>query len=237
MAYDKGLFPEVWLNRYKLTPDALVPPGRTNGRRQQSQQPSASQGGNVVNFPNPFQQAVTSSRVVATPGFGPPAVGADGKLTSYYPRANWLDQSAAGESFFYGNQLYPAAPAAVFLPAIGAEVTVCSFAAPPGTEQQLQSLITQVVTGGWVDGSGSVVWRLEINGVPVPGYSAIIMQMNGVGARGDLTNRVVRVKESQTLALICRNVGLVTAPGVNPIIGILAGKTEPLSQGEVSQWA
>lgn len=185
---------------------------------------------------DPFQLAIETSRIQASSAYGPPSQGVGGKETSYYPRPNWLDMGAAGQAFYYNNQIYPAAPASVFLPAVGAEVTVCSFTVPVGKSAQIFVIIAQVVTGGFIDGSGSVLFRVEINGVCPQGLSAIGVTLNGQPGRGDFSKHPIRAKETDKVALICANISLVTAPNVNPLIGIFDGKYEPLAQQEQNQW-
>lgn len=168
-------------------------------------------------------------RVVPGKRYAPRPAGFDGAPTSYKPRAPWLDMSGAGQTQLYCNQIVPAQPAPVFLPPIGSSAIVVQFKVPRGRMWVNQQITNQVVTGGWLSGTGSVLWEVDIDGLPVPGLSAIPLPLADIG---NIFNRPFRAHENRIVQLICNNISLVTAPGVNPLIGALAGYFDAMQQGQ-----
>jgi hypothetical protein len=62
------------------------------------------------------------------------------------------------------------------LPAIGATVTILQFQVPLGRNGVIKGIANNFVGGGWVEGTGDVVWKLLIDGAAPPNansYGAI----------------------------------------------------------------
>lgn len=98
------------------------------------------------------------------------------------------------------------------LPAVGADVTILSFTVPIGRNGVINKIACNFVGGGWVEGSGDVVWRILVDGAPPPGatsYNSII------ASAGSPANPVkisgFRVFENQLITLIARNVAIIPA--------------------------
>lgn len=98
----------------------------------------------------------------------------------------------------------------VILGAIGVEVTIISFFCPLGHNGIINKIGNNFVGGGWVEGSGAVVWRILVDGTPPPGatnYDSIL------GSLGSPANPVsipgFRIYENQLLTLTALNVSVV----------------------------
>jgi len=108
-----------------------------------------------------------------------------------YPPINWenLDQIA-----------YAA------LPAIGSTVTIIQFTVPLGRNGVIKKLANNFVGGGWVEGSGDVLWRILVDGAPPPGatsYKAIVASLGSPANPVEIAG--FRVFENQTVTLVGLN--------------------------------
>jgi hypothetical protein len=74
-----------------------------------------------------------------------------------YPPINWENVDQIGY---------------VLLPAIGAEATIISFQVPLGRNGIINKVANNFVGGGWVEGTGDVIWRIEVDGAPPPGANS-----------------------------------------------------------------
>lgn len=54
------------------------------------------------------------------------------------------------------------------LPAIGATVTILSFQVPLGRNGVIKAIANNFVGGGWVEGTGDVIWKLLVDGASPP---------------------------------------------------------------------
>lgn len=117
--------------------------------------------------------------------------GADGLPLWIYPPINWenVDQIA------YTN-----------LPAIGSEATILSFRVPQGRNGIINKVATNFVGGGWVEGTGDILWRILVDQGTPPGansYQAIPASLGSpaqpVGISG------FRIFENQTVAVTIFN--------------------------------
>jgi hypothetical protein len=92
------------------------------------------------------------------------------------------------------------------LPAIGANVAIISFKVPSGRNGIINRVACNFVGGGWIEGSGDVVWSILVDGAPPPGatsYNSI------AGSLGSPANPVpisgFRIMENQVLTLVALN--------------------------------
>jgi hypothetical protein len=143
-------------------------------------------------------------------------------------RAPWLDMPAGAYSFSQSNA------AAVALPAIGVEVTVVTFQVPQGMNGVIQKIANQYIGGGWTEGTGDLVWRIEADGVSIRNYNNILGTLGTSAAPGDRTANPIRVYENQTIALIARNVNIGVAG--SPLLGLLSGYFYPLTAEDSNTW-
>lgn len=89
------------------------------------------------------------------------------------------------------------------LPAIGATVVILTYTVPPGRNGVIQKVANNFVGGGWVEGTGDVIWRILVDGTPPPGatnYDSILASL------GSPANPVriagFRIFENQVLTLV-----------------------------------
>lgn len=70
----------------------------------------------------------------------------------------------------------------VLLPAIGSTATIISYTVPQGRNGIFNKVACNFVGGGWVEGSGDVIWRILVDGTPPPGatdYDNILASLGG----------------------------------------------------------
>jgi hypothetical protein len=68
------------------------------------------------------------------------------------------------------------------VPAIGSTVTIISYVVPPGRNGIINKVACNFVGGGWVEGSGDIIWRILVDGTPPPGatsYDSILASLGG----------------------------------------------------------
>lgn len=94
----------------------------------------------------------------------------------------------------------------VLLPAIGAQATIISYVVPPGRNGVINKVACNFVGGGWVEGTGDILWRILVDDTPPPGansYDAILASLgspaNPVGIAG------FRIFENQVIKLVAFN--------------------------------
>jgi hypothetical protein len=100
----------------------------------------------------------------------------------------------------------------VALPAIGAEANVIQFQVPPGRNGVINKVANNFVGGGWQEGSGGVLWRIQVDGAPPAGatsYDAILASLGSPANPVSIAG--FRIFENQVLTLVVRNVNIVVA--------------------------
>ena len=119
-------------------------------------------------------------------------------------RPTWIDPPEGWENLDLLNY--------VNLPAIAGDAVIVSFQVPPGRNGVIKKVACNFVGGGWVEGSGAVVWRILVDGAPPPGstnYDTIL------GSLGSPANPVeiagFRIFENQILSVHIANVSIVVA--------------------------
>jgi hypothetical protein len=123
-------------------------------------------------------------------------------VTGSYWRPPWIE--APAESDLIDDINY------VALPAIGATAVVLSRQVEQGYNGILLSLANNFVGGGWVEGSGSVLWQVLRDSAAVPGYDAIPASL-GSPANPVRHPSGFRIMEGQLLQLVVKNVNVVVA--------------------------
>lgn len=92
------------------------------------------------------------------------------------------------------------------LPAIGAQVTIISYVVPPGRNGVINKVACNFVGGGWVEGSGDVIWRILVDGTPPPGatsYDTIVASLGSPASPTGIAG--FRIFENQVLSLVAFN--------------------------------
>lgn len=98
----------------------------------------------------------------------------------------------------------------VDLPAIGAQATIVSVLIEPGYNAIIRAYANNFVGGGWVEGSGAVLWQISIDSAPVSGYDVIPASL-GSPANPVYHPSGFRVMEGQRVSLLVTNVSVVLA--------------------------
>lgn len=124
-----------------------------------------------------------------------------GGVNIYPSMAPWLWQPSAGLPFNPTNY--------VALPAIAAQAVIVEFRVPEGHNGVINQMGNNFVGGGFVDGSGTVVWRLLVDGVPYPNFGTIIASLGNPAAPSFVGS--VRIYEKQLVQLVATNVAIVVA--------------------------
>lgn len=98
------------------------------------------------------------------------------------------------------------------LPAIAATVAIIQFTVPAGRNGVINRIANNFVGGGWVEGSGDIVWRVLVDGTPPPGATSYD---NILGSLGSPANPVpisgFRIFENQVITLVAFNNAVVVA--------------------------
>jgi hypothetical protein len=92
------------------------------------------------------------------------------------------------------------------LPAIGATVTIISYVVPPGRNGIIYKVANNFVGGGWVEGTGDVIWRILVDGTPPPGavsYDSILASLGNPASPTEIPG--FRIFENQVLTLVAFN--------------------------------
>ena len=89
----------------------------------------------------------------------------------------------------------------VTIPAIGASATILTFQVPGGKNGTIKWIGNNYVGAGFTEGTGDLVWQLQADAQPIRNMQNII---------GSET-ATIRIYESQTITLVCRNVAVVAA--------------------------
>ena len=106
--------------------------------------------------------------------------------------------------------------ATVALPAVGATVVVAQVTVPTGLNGVLHRIANEFIGGGFVDGSGDIIWQIFQNlgqvggtGVVAPYYDNIINSLGTVPNPSEIDG--IRVQSGAVLAITLTNVAVVVA--------------------------
>jgi hypothetical protein len=94
----------------------------------------------------------------------------------------------------------------VLLGAIGTTVTIISYVVPPGRNGVIYKVANNFVGGGWVEGTGDLVWRILVDGTPPPGatsYDTILASLGNPASPTEIPG--FRIFENQVLTLVAFN--------------------------------
>lgn len=92
------------------------------------------------------------------------------------------------------------------VPAIGATVTIISYVVPPGRNGVIYKVANNFVGGGWVEGTGDIIWRILVDGTPPPGatsYNAILASLGNPASPTEIPG--FRIFENQVITLVAFN--------------------------------
>jgi hypothetical protein len=94
----------------------------------------------------------------------------------------------------------------VLVPAIGATAVIISYVVPPGRNGVIYKVANNFVGGGWVEGTGDIIWRILVDGAPPPGatsYNAIFASLGNPASPTEIPG--FRIFENQVLQLVAFN--------------------------------
>jgi hypothetical protein len=94
----------------------------------------------------------------------------------------------------------------VLLGAIGTTVTIISYVVPPGRNGIIYKVANNFVGGGWVEGTGDLIWRILVDGTPPPGavsYDNILASLGNPASPTEIPG--FRIFENQVLQLVAFN--------------------------------
>lgn len=146
----------------------------------------------------------------------------------YRDSSPWLMMPSGGEPFRFPNQ------SSVTLGAIAADTVVVAFNVPRGKNGAITIISNQFVGGGWTEGTGDLVWRIDINGVSCQGYNSILASIGSMSNPADLRFNPIRIRENDFVQLILNNVNVGVAGQM--LLGQLGGFFYPLQQEPTSTW-
>lgn len=92
------------------------------------------------------------------------------------------------------------------LPPIGSTVVIVSYVVPPGRNGIIYKVANNFVGGGWVEGTGDLIWRILVDGTPPPGavsYDAILASLGNPASPTEIPG--FRIFENQVLQLVAFN--------------------------------
>jgi len=98
------------------------------------------------------------------------------------------------------------------LPAVGNTVTILTITVPIGRNGIINKVACNYVGGGWVEGSGDVVWRILVDAAPPPGATSYDAILGSLGSPAQPTGIAgFRIFENQVLQLVAFNNAVVPA--------------------------
>ena len=114
------------------------------------------------------------------------------------------EDEAGNVSFYYQNS--------ILLPAVGSGFTpVTQFTVPIGFNGVLKKIENNLTGGGFVTGSGDVIWQILADDIPIKNYDSILTE------RGDPNNPAgvnsIPVYSGQTISYVVNHVNNPTLTG------------------------
>lgn len=135
--------------------------------------------------------------------------------------------------------LFPPANAIAFnevnyinLPPSGTTATILSFTVPDGMNGVIKWIGNNFVGAGWIEGSGSVIWRVAADDAFVRNHENILASLGSPASPSETA--LIRILEHQTIQLQIDNISVVIAGQL--VGGRLSGWYYPLSEEEDTTW-
>jgi hypothetical protein len=92
------------------------------------------------------------------------------------------------------------------LGAIGDTVTILSFKVPIGRNGVVNKIANNFVGGGWVAGTGDIIWRILVDGAPPPGATSYHIILDSLGSPAQPVGIAgFRIFENQLLTVVALN--------------------------------
>jgi hypothetical protein len=100
----------------------------------------------------------------------------------------------------------------ILLPAIGTTATILNFTVPKGNNGFIRRIANVFVGGGFVDGSGGIVWQIlldQTKNIVAPGFNNIVASLGSVSNPSPIDG--IHIFEGGLVALIVTNVSIVVS--------------------------
>ena len=127
---------------------------------------------------------------------------------------HWLFMPRNGQSFHYGGWI--PTPFATGDDSLDGTAIV-SFSVPPGHNGVINRIANQAITGGFVDGSGDLIWRILENGQAVPNYEEILGSIGVVANPAEVAP--IFITENNLVVLSVDNVALAAGSKIQGLLG------------------
>ena len=116
----------------------------------------------------------------------------------------------------------------IAMPAIGTEATILTLVVPNGQDGAIQKFSMNYVGGGFVNGSGDLVWKILADGRALRNANNIISEMGTQDQPFELS-ATIRIYSGQTITVAVRHV----ANGAlnQPVLALLEGWFYPARGG------
>ena len=111
---------------------------------------------------------------------------------------------------------------------------VVGFTVPSRSNGTIEFIANQYVGGGWVEGSGGIIWQVLADAVPVQGYDAILGSLGATSNPGSLGRSPIRIFENQLIQLNLKNVSVAAAGQV--LLGLFRGHFYSIEQEGQNTW-
>lgn len=119
-------------------------------------------------------------------------------------RPIWIDPPSQWENIDQLNY--------VPLGAIGSTVIIVSYTVPIGRNGIIKKVANNFVGGGWVEGTGQIIWQILLDGTPPPGANSYANILGSLGSPASPTEiSGFRVRENQVLTLVAQNISVLVA--------------------------
>lgn len=106
----------------------------------------------------------------------------------------------------------------IALPAESAQADIISFTVPQGYNGIINGVANNYVGGGWIEGSGAVIWQILVDGAPPPGAVSYGSILGSLGSPANPTRIAgFRITENQVVTVVAQNVS------ITPVSGQLVG--------------
>jgi hypothetical protein len=116
-------------------------------------------------------------------------------------RPPWIEEPGSGEPFNYVNY--------VALPAIAAQAVILDFTVPEGRNGAIKWIGNNFVGGGWVEGSGAVVWRILRDDGFIKNHENLLGSLGNPASPSETAP--IRIFENERIRLVIDNVAVVVA--------------------------
>jgi hypothetical protein len=137
--------------------------------------------------------------------------------------------------------IYPGAPSFPIeaigfaaMPVAAASVIIVQALIPAGFNAVIWQLANTNSNAGFVDGDGTVIWTILVNGVAYRGLEQITASLGAIAAPSRLVAPIF-VKEQQVVALSLKNIS-EAVPAGKPLGGRLSGYAYPKDMEMAETW-